>query len=113
MAQNIYDNPEFFAGYAQLPRSQHGLDGAPEWASLRSLLPPLEGLDVVDLGCGYGWFSRYAAEQGARTVSGLDVSQKMLDHARANTDAAQVSYFHADLDQLELPTAASTSPTAR
>ncbi|MDH0293254.1 class I SAM-dependent methyltransferase [Pseudomonas sp. GD04087] len=106
MAQNIYDNPEFFAGYAQLPRSMHGLDGAPEWAALRSLLPPLEGLDVVDLGCGYGWFSRYAAEQGARTVSGLDVSQKMLDHARANTDAAQVSYFHADLDQLELPTAA-------
>ena len=40
MAQNIYDNPEFFAGYAQLPRSMHGLDGAPEWAALRSLLPP-------------------------------------------------------------------------
>ena len=35
--------------------------------------------------------------QQSRTVSGLDVSQKMLDHARANTEAAQVSYFHADL----------------
>ena len=30
MAQNIYDNPAFFEGYAQLPRSVQGLDGAPE-----------------------------------------------------------------------------------
>lgn len=106
MAQNIYDNPGFFAGYAQLPRSRHGLEGAPEWAALRTLLPPLAGLDVVDLGCGYGWFCRYAAQRGARSVSGLDVSQKMLDRARQSTESAQVSYLRADLDQLELPTAA-------
>ncbi len=34
MAQNIYDNPAFFEGYAQLPRSVQGLDGAPEWRFL-------------------------------------------------------------------------------
>lgn len=28
MSQNIYDNPDFFAGYATLPRSAEGLDGA-------------------------------------------------------------------------------------
>ena len=28
MAQNIYDNPAFFEGYARLPRSVQGLDGA-------------------------------------------------------------------------------------
>ena len=27
MAQNIYDNPAFFEGYARLPRSVQGLDG--------------------------------------------------------------------------------------
>jgi hypothetical protein len=31
MAQNIYDNPEFFAGCSQIPRPVHGLEGAPEW----------------------------------------------------------------------------------
>lgn len=30
MAQNIYDNPDLFAGYSQLPRQVHGLEGAPE-----------------------------------------------------------------------------------
>ena len=39
MAQNIYDNPAFFEGYAQLPRSVQGLDGAPEWPALRAMLP--------------------------------------------------------------------------
>ena len=35
MAQNIYDNAEFFAGYSQLLRSREGLDGMPEWPALR------------------------------------------------------------------------------
>src|SRR5215813_8803598 len=30
MPQNIYDDPEFFAGYSQLRRSREGLAGAPE-----------------------------------------------------------------------------------
>jgi hypothetical protein len=38
MSQNIYDNQAFFDGYAQLPRSQRGLDGAPEWAAIQAML---------------------------------------------------------------------------
>ena len=52
MAQNIYDTPDFFRGYSQLPRSIHGLDGAPEWPAIRALLPDLNGKRIVDLGCG-------------------------------------------------------------
>ena len=33
--------------------------------SLRAMLPPLAGRRVVDLGCGFGWFCRWAAGQGA------------------------------------------------
>ncbi len=29
MTQNIYDNQDFFSGYAKLSRSVDGLDGAP------------------------------------------------------------------------------------
>ncbi len=77
MAQNIYDDPEFFAGYSRLPRSLDGLDGAPEWPALRAMLPPLRGRRVLDLGCGFGWFSRWARQQGAAQVMGLDVSEKL------------------------------------
>ena len=78
MTQNIYDNPEFFAGYSQLRRSREGLDGMPEWATLRAMLPDLAGLRVVDLGCGFGWFCRWARAAGAASVLGLDVSENML-----------------------------------
>lgn len=107
MTQNIYDDDAFFAGYAQLPRSQRGLAGAPEWPVLQALLPPLAGARIADLGCGYGWFCRWAAEQGAARVLGFDVSQKMLERAEApprdNPPYDRVFYQRADLEILRLP----------
>ena len=98
MTQNIYDDETFFAGYSRLPRSVHGLDGAPEWPVLRSMLPELAGKDVLDLGCGFGWFCRFAAGEGARSVLGIDVSEKMLERARRETREAGVVYERADLE---------------
>lgn len=105
MAQNIYDDPDFFAGYSQLPRQVKGLEGAPEWPSIRALLPDPTGKAVADLGCGFGWASRWFREQGAASVLGLDLSQNMIDRARADTEDEGVTYRIADLDRLELPEA--------
>ena len=105
MAQNIYDDEGFFAGYSGLDRSVHGLAGAAEWPVLRSMLPDVNGLRVVDLGCGYGWFCRWAREQGAKEVLGLDISEKMLDRARGATTDRAVAYRRADLEELSLPPA--------
>ena len=106
MTQNIYDNEEFFEGYGRLSRSVEGLDGAAEWPALRALLPALHGLRVLDLGCGFGWFCRWARRQGAARVLGIDVSEKMLARARADTDDSAITYTRADLEHLELPPAA-------
>jgi SAM-dependent methyltransferase len=86
MTQNIYDDPEFFAGYSRLSRSVEGLAG-------------------VDLGCGFGWFCRWAREQGAAQILGLDVSEKMLAQARAETSDSAITYRRADLERLDLPEA--------
>lgn len=106
MPQNIYDDDSFFAGYATLARSQKGLDAAGEWPALRALLPPMQNLRVVDLGCGYGWFCRWARAQGAAAVLGLDLSEKMLARAAETTADPAITYRRADLDQLALPQAA-------
>lgn len=105
MAQNIYDNPEFFAGYSQLPRQVAGLDRAPEWPAIRDLLPELTGKRVADLGCGFGWASRWFREHGAVSVLGFDLSQNMIKRARADTEDAGIEYRIADLETLELPEA--------
>jgi SAM-dependent methyltransferase len=106
MAQNIYDTPEFFEGYSRLNRSVHGLDGAPEWPAIRVLLPDLRRRRIVDLGCGFGWFARWARTQGAASVLGIDLSANMLARARAETADPAVQYVQADLESLELPEAA-------
>ena len=102
MTQNIYDDDKFFEGYSRLPRSVEGLDGAPEWPALRAMLPGLQGLKVLDLGCGFGWFCRWARGQGAAQILGIDVSEKMLARARAATQDNAITYARADMEQLEL-----------
>jgi ubiquinone/menaquinone biosynthesis C-methylase UbiE len=103
LAQNIYDRPEFFDGYSRLDRSVRGLDGAPEWPAIVRLLPDLRGKRVVDLGCGFGWFARWAMMQGAAGVLAVDLSENMLSRARAETADPGVHYLRADLESLELP----------
>ena len=103
MTQNVYDDAGFFAEYGRLPRSLGGLDAAPEWPALRALLPPLRGRAVLDLGCGYGWLCRWARAQGAARVVGVDLSERMLERARAETADAGIAYVRADLEDLPPP----------
>ncbi|HBO22722.1 MAG TPA: SAM-dependent methyltransferase [Providencia sp.] len=103
MTQNIYDNPQFFAGYATLPRSVNGLNGAPEWIKIQEMLPSVDGKHVIDLGCGYGWFCRWAREQHAESVIGFDISDKMLEKAAEMTQDDHIVYYQGDLETLVLP----------
>ncbi|WP_245307362.1 class I SAM-dependent methyltransferase [Mesorhizobium sp. AA23] len=105
MAQNIYDKADFFEGYSRLHRSVEGLDGAPEWPVLRAMLPKVGGLSIVDLGCGFGWFCRWAGAHGAKQVLGLDLSERMLARARAAGSDEAIAYERVDLDELSLPKA--------
>ncbi|MCM2503692.1 class I SAM-dependent methyltransferase [Aureimonas altamirensis] len=106
MAQNVYDSPEFFEGYSQLPRQRLGLYGAPEWPVLRAMLPDLAGCVVADLGCGFGWASRWMREHGASSVLGIDLSRNMIDRAVRDTLVDGIDYRIGDLDTLDLPTSA-------
>jgi SAM-dependent methyltransferase len=107
VAQNIYDDPEFEAGYRRLARSEEGLSGAVEWPAVQTLVPDLTDRDVVDLGCGYGAFARFAAESGATVVEAFDLSERMLSRATELSGPSQViTYVRADLDTLVLPGAA-------
>ena len=81
MKENKYDNELFFKKYGEMERSKKGLAGSGEWHELQKLMPDFHGKTVLDLGCGYGWHCKYAAENGARHVTGTDISGKMLQVA--------------------------------
>jgi 2-polyprenyl-3-methyl-5-hydroxy-6-metoxy-1,4-benzoquinol methylase len=49
------------------------------WESLGNL----NGQEVLDVGCGHGWFSQAMFEAGAHVI-GIDGSNNLLAHARSN-----------------------------
>ncbi len=100
---NEYDNEKFFEEYAKMSRSQEGLSAAGEWHQLKSLFPSLQGKTVLDLGCGYGWHCKFAAEQGATQVLGLDLSQKMIQEAKNRNSSHQIQYRVCGIEEYEYP----------
>ncbi len=59
----------------------------------------LSGKKVCDLACGEGYFSRILAEQGAEVI-GVDLSQKLLEHARQRTADQAITYLNDDAQTL-------------
>lgn len=100
---NEYDNPMFFEEYAKMSRSKDGLSAAGEWHQLKPLFPPLQGKTVLDLGCGYGWHCKFAAEQGAVHILGLDLSRKMIEEARKRNRAKTIEYRICGIEDYEYP----------
>jgi SAM-dependent methyltransferase len=100
MKQNKYDNVNFFSEYKKMARSVQGLEGAGEWHVLKALLPELRDKRVLDLGCGFGWHCRYAREQEARSVIGVDLSDKMLKQAREMTNDELISYIKMPIEDI-------------
>ena len=103
MAYNEYDDPHFFQEYAKMGRSQGGLPAAGEWHQLQPLFPPLEGKAVLDLGCGYGWHCKYAAEQGAAEVLGIDLSHRMIAEAEQRNADSRITYRVCGIEEYEYP----------
>ena len=103
MKENKYDSEVFFEKYSQMLRSQKGLQGAGEWSELQKILPDFRGKRVLDLGCGYGWHCKYAADHQAESVLGTDISQKMLQRAGEINAAPQIEYRCAAMEDLSFP----------
>lgn len=82
-----------------------GLAGRGRVAGAEGDAPELAGKRVLDLGCGYGWHCRYALEQGAREVVGVDISQRMLEQARCRTISERCRYLHMAMEDIDFPEA--------
>lgn len=101
MKENKYDNELFFKKYSEMNRSKKGLDGAGEWSELKKLLPDFKNKNVLDLGCGYGWHCIYAYENGAKKITGIDISKKMITTAKEKSKNLNIEYKCCAMEDLE------------
>lgn len=101
MKENKYDDTKLFTAYQKMPRSVKGLEAAGEWHVLKALMPALRHKNVLDLGCGFGWHCRYAGEQQADSVIGVDISENMLKKARESTNDPAISFIKMPIEDVE------------
>jgi len=58
---------------------------------------------VLDLGCGMGQFASYCADSGANWVVGVDISEKMLEYARAHQASDNIEYIKMAIEDVRFP----------
>jgi SAM-dependent methyltransferase len=81
-----------------------GVWGVPEEGL--GTLGPVEGLDVIELGCGTAYVSAWLAKRGARPV-GVDVTPAQLDTARRMQERFELRFplIEASAEDVPLPDA--------
>lgn len=76
-----------------------------ESPSLLNLIGDLNGLSVVDIACGEGFYTRLLRRLGAAKITGVDLSPGMIELAKKHETAEPlgIEYLVADGRTLELP----------
>ena len=97
--QNIYDDEIFFKSYRNL-RTGDNANKLVEIPAFLKLLPSLEGMSVLDLGCGYGDNCPKYIKMGAAKVVGIDISEKMLEIAKKENFSSKITYRQMAMEDL-------------
>ena len=82
--KNVYDNQSFFEYYQNTRSLEVNANNLIENPIMKSMLPDVAGKTILDLGCGDGNMDAYFLQKGAKSILGIDISQKMIAEAKRN-----------------------------
>ncbi|MBP3702017.1 MAG: class I SAM-dependent methyltransferase [Lachnospiraceae bacterium] len=98
--QNIYDNEVFFENFRNIRANKINFNDLVETPILHSLLPEMDGKDILDIGCGMGQHAMAYSKMGARSVLGIDLSEKMLAAARQENQTDTITYRQMAMEDI-------------
>ena len=98
--QNIFDNEIFFNEYSKLRKREVNANNLFELPTLYELLPDLKGKRVLDLGCGTGERCIDYIKRGAASVTGIDISEKMLAIADSENNNSSITYLKMPMEDI-------------
>lgn len=85
------------AAYFEIHSAQNVYNAHYDRPAVLSMLSPVEGKRVLDIGCGPGLYAEWLIEHGAQVV-GLDISGEMVERARQRLGDRATFYQH-DISQ--------------
>lgn len=94
--QNIYDNDLFYENFEKIRSEKINFNDIIETPIILRMIPELYEKKVLDIGCGMGQYALQYSKNGALSVLGIDISEKMLAYARKNNGASNREK-HADM----------------
>ena len=100
--QNIYDNDTFFEGYSQLRSREINANNLLEQPAMKEMLPELNDIAVLDLGCGCGANCIEFIKNGAANVVGVDISEKMLSVAKKEASHEKIEYINMSMTDISV-----------
>ncbi|MBP5384503.1 MAG: class I SAM-dependent methyltransferase [Lachnospiraceae bacterium] len=98
--QNIYDTEIFFTEYSKLREREVNANNLFELPTLFSLLPDLKDKRILDLGCGTGERCIDYIKRGASKVTGVDISEKMLEVAKSRNSDPSIEYLKMPMEDI-------------
>ena len=102
MKQNIYDNEKFFKQYAAIRNREYNYNNLLEQPNFIQLMPDVRDKVVLDIGCGMGDFAAFCASQGAKHVTGTDISSNMIHAALKKHRHEHLIFQKSAFEDLEL-----------
>ncbi|WP_170006449.1 class I SAM-dependent methyltransferase [Bacillus fonticola] len=96
----LYDISSFTHSYFERRERRDNPNDTLEFPLLQSLLPPLAGKHVLDIGCGDGRTAQWAVVEGVATYMGIDPSQTMLEKAQNRHLPDLVGWHHGTVETL-------------
>lgn len=98
--QNAYDKKHFYNEYKAMKYNKINANELIEMPTIKTMLPNLDNLKIIDLGCGNGTMSKFFIDNGAKKVLALDVSKNMINEAKENNYHHSIIYDVLPMEKL-------------
>lgn len=92
---------EYENSFDSMPFRQHI-----ELHSISKTIGNVEGLTILDIGCGSGYYPRYFRNKGSSQVTGIDISNEMITYAQKKESVTHlgIKYIVQDATRIESDT---------
>ena len=100
---SVYEQEDFLSNYLKRRNRHDSPNNAIEAPIIFELLGDFSGKAILDLGCGDASFGRELLERGAKSYSGVEGSEQMMNKARKEMEGLDGTLYQITMEAYSFP----------